>query len=792
MHAESGRLAPGATLGAYRLERLLGRGGMGAVYLAYDTTLHRHVALKTLDAPADDAGTRARLVREARNAAALNHQHICTIHEVGEADGSAFIAMEYVDGLSLRERIDAGAVPLDEAVRLGIQAADALAYAHARGVIHRDFKAANAIVTSEGRLKVVDFGLARREDALLAGATTEMSLVPAGAAAGTPYAMAPEQVRGEAADARTDIWALGVLLSEMVSRRKPFEAPTVAELFSAILTQAPAALPRAVPAPLGAVIERCLAKAPAQRYQGATEVRAALEAVQSGLASAWVTWRYRVRRRPLTAAAAALVALMALGVGANVGGVRDRLAGTPPPLAPIKLAVLPFENLTGDPEQEYLSDGLTDEMIGQLGRLHPARLSVIARTSSMRYKDRVTPLDQIGRELGVDYLLEGSARREGSRLRINATLIHVSNQTQRWSDSFDRELESILSLQHDVARGVAGALALALLPEEQVRLARARSVNPEAYEAYLRGQSHARRLTRGDLDRALEYYELALEKDPDFALAHFGVGGVWAGRVQMGFVTRAEAGDRGRTALMKALAIDDSLPEVHLGLANGSTWAEWDWPAAAASFRRALDLNPNHAEARAFYAHYLYIMLRPAEAALEMQRALMLDPLNELIQLLYSRALRFERRYDEAIAHAQGVLSTDPNAAFAWGALSESYHVLGRFQESLETQRRVLGARGDAAVDEGLTRGYAAGGYRQAMRLAADERAARMQARVAAIFYLRAGERDLAAEWLERAHDQGDQGLPYISVDPIYDGLRDHPRFHALLQRMNLPQATAD
>jgi eukaryotic-like serine/threonine-protein kinase len=780
-------MVPGETIGAYRVLRKLGEGGMGAVYLAYDTTLRRHVALKTLDAPADDATAHARLVREARNAAALNHPHICTIHEVGEAGGAAFIAMEYVEGQSLRERLDAGAVPVAEAVRLGLQAADALEYAHARGVVHRDFKAANVIVTAEGRLKVVDFGLARRADALAAGATTEVSLVAAGVAAGTPYAMAPEQVRGEAANGRTDIWALGVLLYELVSGRKPFEAPTMPELFSAILTRAPAALPALVPAELRAVVERCLTKDPGRRYQQASEVHAALEAIQAGTVSPWVVWRYRVRRRPLTAAAAALAALAALAVGANVGGVRDRLAGRPPALPPIKLVVLPFENLTGDPDQEFLSDGLTEEMISQLGRLHPARLGVIARSSSMRYKGGAVPLDQIGRELGVDYLLEGSMRREGSRVRIATTLIRVRDQTQQWANSFDRDLSGVLALQHDVARDVAGALALALLPSEHARLARTRSVNPQAYEAYLRGQSHARRLTRGDLDRALEYYERALELDPDFALAHFGVGGVWAGRVQMGFVTRAEAGDRGRTALMKALAIDDSLPEVHLGLANGYTWAEWDWPAAEASFRHALDLNPNSAEARAFYAHYLYIMLRPAEAALEMQRALQLDPLSELIQLLYSRALRFERRYDEAIAHAQGILSTDPNAAFAWGALSESYHVLGRFQESLETQRRVLGARGDAAVRDGLTRGFADGGYQQAMRLAADERAARMQARVAAILYLRAGERDLAVEWLERAHAQGDQGLPYVSVDPIYDSLRSHPRFQALLQRMNLP-----
>lgn len=330
----------GMTLGSYRIERLLGRGGMGAVFLAYDTTLHRQLALKVMDAPTDSETSRMRLLREARNAAALNHPNICTIYEVGEANGSAFIAMEYVDGRSLSDRLDAGTVAVDEAVLYAVQTADALAYAHDHGVVHRDLKAGNVIVTESGRLKVVDFGLARREDPLMATATTIGSLVPQGTAAGTPYAMAPEQVRGDRADARTDIWALGVLLYEMVSGRSPFDAPTIPEIFSLILKGAPSRLPGGVPVELELVIERCLQKEPAQRFQDARELRSALDAVQAGTVSSWATWGYRLRRRPWLAATVSLLALAAMLAGFNVGGTRNRLAGNLSPTSPIRLAVL--------------------------------------------------------------------------------------------------------------------------------------------------------------------------------------------------------------------------------------------------------------------------------------------------------------------------------------------------------------------------------------------------------------------------------------------------------------------
>ncbi len=445
-------MEPGDRLGPYEIVAFIGAGGMGEVWRARDTRLEREVALKVLPASTlADPTARARLLREARMASQLNHPNVCTIHEVGESDGRAYIAMELVEGRSLASLLAGGGLPAEQVLKLGLQLADALAHAHERGVVHRDLKSGNVNVTLEGRVKVLDFGLAKRlasEDLAKATTLTQASLTEAGAIVGTLAYMAPEQLRGEGADARSDVWALGVVLYEMAAGRRPFRGDTSYELSSAILSQPPAPLPATVPGPLAAVIERCLGKAPAQRYQRGGEVRAALEAVASGetlppwpALRAWVVCH---RGQTLLTCASALLAVL---VGLDVGGVRSRVLGGPGGAQAIRMAVLPFANLSGDPQQDYLSDGLTQEMIAQLGRLHPETLSVIARTSVMRYKKTETPIDQIGKELGVQYVLEGSAQKEGGRVRVSAELIQVKDQAQLWADTFERELSGALALR---------------------------------------------------------------------------------------------------------------------------------------------------------------------------------------------------------------------------------------------------------------------------------------------------------------------------------------------------------
>jgi eukaryotic-like serine/threonine-protein kinase len=785
-------VVPGGRIGPYEIVALLGRGGMGSVFLAYDTNLHRRVALKVLTESGDDELSRAHLLREARNAAALSHPNICVVHEVNAAGGTAFISMEYVEGRSLRDRLDEGALSLDETADYGRQAADALAYAHDHGVVHRDFKAGNAIVTSDGRLKIVDFGLARRGDAMISRATTMASIVPAGTAAGTPYAMAPEQVRGEPADARTDVWALGVLLYEMASGATPFKAPTTPDLFSAILRDAPPPLPDAVLPPLRAVIERCLEKDRDRRWQHAREVHVALGAIAAGTAPPGDGPRRRAKRRGWRLAAVALLAIASAAIGFDVAGVRTRLVGRPQPPARIRLAVLPFANLTGDPEQEFFSDGLTEEMITQLGRLQPQRLSVVARTSSMRYKNRETPVDQIGRELGVDYVLEGSARREGTRIRISATLVQVRDQTQRWSDSFERELASILSLQNDVARGVAGSLALALLPAEQARLASARPVNPEAYENYLKGQVYLWKLTPQALDTAQEYFQLALKKDPNYAVAQLGMAAVWASRTNILDLSPDEGWPKEKAAALRVLELDDGIAEAHSHLGTVLAWYEWKWTDAEREIRRALDINPNLADAHRLHALILASTGRREEGLAAIRRAVALDPQSPLWQLNQGVLLFSVGREDEAIAMWQKLAKTSPDFTLTYQFLWDAFNKREMFDDAVTAAKMFHAGRGDTEAAESLARGYSEGGYRRAMHAAADmmtSRFARHYVHPTAIarLYAYAGERDKAIEWLENACDGRDSQLMYLAWHMEWDSLRADPRVQALLRRMNLP-----
>jgi serine/threonine-protein kinase len=779
-------IAPGATLGNYRVERLLGSGGMGSVYLAHDTTLHRLVALKVID-DADDEASRERLVREARSAAALNHPNVCTVYEVSAAAGTAFIAMEYVDGRPLDDRLADGPLAINEAIQLGLQAADALAYAHDHGVVHRDFKAANVIVSAEGRLKVVDFGLARRGDAMVAATTTMVSLVPSGAAAGTPYAMAPEQVRGETADERTDVWALGVLLHEMAGGTRPFATGNIPELFSSILRDPPAPLPDQVPVALRAVIERCLEKDPQRRYQRASEVRAALEAVQARQVPAWTALRYSLRRRWLVPAAAVL-GLGILAVALNFGGVRDRLAGGSGP--PIKLAVLPFQNLTGDSEQEYFSDGLTDEMITRLGRLNPQRLQVIARTSSMRYKKRDLAIDQIGRELGVDYVMEGSARREGSRIRISATLIQVSDQTQRWSDSFERDVTGILVLQSEIAGGIARALTLTLLPSEQARLASPRPVNIEAYEAYLKGRFQWQLMSPTTFDTAMSHFELAVQKDPNFAAAYTGIGTVWGLRCNNGVMRCRDALPKWKEAIFKARELDPNLPEVQAHVAAISYYVDWDWAGAEREFRRAIELDATFPDAHMWYADFLAnVARRPDESVEEARRAAALDPRNPFYQVRLGVALVEAGRDDEAIALFQQVLKTDPAMRQASVNLTYAYARKGMDKEAFALMQRNAP---NPAVAEAQRQAFGEGGFPRAARLRADtmvEQSQRTYVAPGAIgaAYIRAGEKELALQWLEKGLEEHETALVNLGAGRSWDPLRGDPRFEALRARMKFP-----
>ncbi|MEX1309855.1 MAG: protein kinase [Candidatus Sulfomarinibacteraceae bacterium] len=802
-------LAPGHRFGRYEVIDRIGAGGMGEVWRAWDPSLEREVALKVLPVAmtADDTA-RARLLREARMASKLNHPNICTIYEVGEAEGQAYIAMELVAGEALSDRISEGPMEIEEIRRLGGQMADALDHAHANGVVHRDFKSANVVITPEGRAKVLDFGLAARmsrEELDEATTFTADSLEMPGMIAGTLPYMAPEQLRGEPADAGSDIWALGVVLYEMASGERPFKGNTGFELSSEILSSTP---PPLAQGPLGehaariqGVVDRCLEKDAGARYPSAGEVRAALE--MAGMAvpetraplpkPAWVSRRWSL---PVVGVVGVLAILAIL----DVGGVRRLfMGGSVGGVEQVRMAVLPFVNLSGDPEQEYLSDGFTQEMITQLGKLHPRGLSVIARTSVMRYKGGDTPIDQIGRELDVDYVLEGSTQREAGRVRIAADLIHVGDQTQLWADSFDREPSAILTVQSEVAQQVASALALELLPEEEARLIASRSVDPEAYEAFLKGTYHWQMLSSKNLDMAERYFEQALEKDPSYAAAYAGLAWVWGARQQMQLVPPSEAGPKARAAAERAIALDEDSDAAHLALAVISTWTDWDWDAAEREWRRTLELNPNNAVAQAYYAHFLAIIGRSDEAVEHAERSIALDPYNPLLKSLYGMILTFVGRYDEAIAIAREQLDIQPGSPIADGLLQYAYVAKGMKDEQLELQRERVARDPErlAAFEKGL----AEGGYEGAQLAIADLLAERYEQAKGvpgegtkrvympdgiAWRYFDAGDYQRTIDWLEEAYEVRDPNLPYWG-QTLYDPLRSDPRFQELVERMGLP-----
>jgi serine/threonine protein kinase/tetratricopeptide (TPR) repeat protein len=775
--------------GKYRIIEEIGHGGMGVVYKAEDLKLKRSVALKFLPPHLmDSPELKERFLIEAQAAAALNHPNICVIHEVGESEERPYIAMEYVEGETLRERVRKGPLEQEEALDIAAQVAAGLGEAHHKGIIHRDIKSANIMVTNKGQAKVMDFGLAK-----LRGGS---SMTKSQTTLGTVAYMSPEQARGRDLDQRTDIWSLGVVLYEMLSGKLPFRGDRDQAVIHSILHEAPESLkivrPKLRPE-LAQIAGQALAKKPAERYQTMEEFRNDLEAIAEGLKPLKARPVRRIFGLRTAYVYASFIVVLGLLFGLNVVGLRNRLLGRAAAAPTIRLAVLPFENLSGDPQQEYFSDGMTQEMIMQLGRLHPESLSVIARSSVLRYKKTNTPIDQVGRELNVGYVLEGSVQREGTRVRITAELIKVQGQSQLWSDSMEREMSGILALQSEVSQKVAGVLALKLLPGEQARLANAPAVNPEAYEAYLKGSYQWMKfVTPGDLDTAEKYFDLALEKDPNYAAAYGGIASVWLVRNQLGWCPPEEAGPKAKAAALRAIELDENSAAAHEALAS-VRWTDWDWDGARESYRRSLELNPNVATTQAMYAHFLLIMGHGEEGLIHSERAVVLDPFNPLIRSFYALALYSRRRYEEAIAVAREALRLQADFPIAVNVLLLAMHELtGMEKEAFEAAKAFARVTyNDPKIEAALDEGYAQGGYAEAMRRGAETLIGRLPRTFClpsdiAMFYNMAGEKNMALDWLEKGLEIHDPALPYLGM-PDYDSLRPDPRFQDLMRRMKLP-----
>jgi len=784
--ANQARPMIGRQLGRYQIISLLGAGGMGEVYRARDTQLNREVAIKVLPAHlTQDAAALARFKREAQAVAALSHPNILAIHDFGTEQEIHYAVTELLDGETLRCRLAQGALLWREAIEIGAAVADGLAATHAKGIIHRDLKPENIFLTSDGRVKILDFGLARKKPLAtptnVSSALTASNVTEPGMVLGTVGYMSPEQVRGEEVDERSDIFSFGCVLYEMVSGRRAFARQTAAETMAAILRDEPPKLIKAsqgVPSELERIINRCLKKKAEERYRSPRDLAIDLQALLSGAAIiASTTARSSERMRPVVWLAAALVLLLA---GLLLYQTMQR--GQPANQPIDSIAVLPLVNASGDANTEYLSDGLTEDLINSLS--HVTQLRVIARTTVFSYKNsKVDPL-KIGRDLKVRAVLTGQVILRGETLSIQADLLDVGSGAQLWGKKFNKQLTDIFAVQEEIAQRITDGLRLKLPGAEEQQLTKRYTENVEAYQLYLKGRRETFKFNPEGMEKGLKYYQQAIQLDPDYALAHAGL----AEYHMIYYYPAQGSGARAKEAARKALALDESLALAHSALGLVHEVYDWEWAQAEREYQQAIALSPGSASVHDWYGWYLAKIGRLEEAMAELKQAERLDPLSAHIYTNLGRTFYFGQRYDQAIEQFLKALDLDPNFWLARLHLGLSYELQARYDKSLAELQKTIG---QAAFGPGSRAWFAhglavAGRESEARKLLAQLQPSEQTTWPMAAIYTGLGEKDQAFAWLDKAAGERFAVLCSVKVDPVFDSLHSDPRFAALLRRMGL------